>query len=127
MIRRPPRSTLSSSSAASDVYKRQLMGGDDFVYRQDGTSELAAAIKQWEDTGTYHLIMGKPVLHEEGPTYGILQVDARGMLTGIDEKPPLARVPENPIANISRYLLSDSIWPYIEAEIAQQRGTGEHY
>eukprot|EP00656_Telonema_subtile_P007878 TRINITY_DN13697_c0_g1_i1.p1 TRINITY_DN13697_c0_g1~~TRINITY_DN13697_c0_g1_i1.p1 ORF type:complete len:212 (+),score=41.06 TRINITY_DN13697_c0_g1_i1:104-739(+) len=29
MIRRPPRSTLSSSSAASDVYKRQdLMSGD---------------------------------------------------------------------------------------------------
>ena len=26
MIRRPPRSTLSSSSAASDVYKRQLYG-----------------------------------------------------------------------------------------------------
>src|SRR5664279_952731 len=26
MIRRPPRSTLSSSSAASDVYKRQLRG-----------------------------------------------------------------------------------------------------
>ena len=24
MIRRPPRSTLSSSSAASDVYKRQI-------------------------------------------------------------------------------------------------------
>src|SRR5674536_345974 len=27
MIRRPPRSTLSSSSAASDVYKRQLSAG----------------------------------------------------------------------------------------------------
>src|SRR5674536_215422 len=27
MIRRPPRSTLSSSSAASDVYKRQPCGG----------------------------------------------------------------------------------------------------
>eukprot|EP00658_Telonema_sp_P-2_P053050 TRINITY_DN41457_c0_g1_i1.p1 TRINITY_DN41457_c0_g1~~TRINITY_DN41457_c0_g1_i1.p1 ORF type:complete len:109 (-),score=5.65 TRINITY_DN41457_c0_g1_i1:150-476(-) len=26
MIRRPPRSTLSSSSAASDVYKRQELG-----------------------------------------------------------------------------------------------------
>eukprot|EP00658_Telonema_sp_P-2_P053876 TRINITY_DN42605_c0_g1_i1.p1 TRINITY_DN42605_c0_g1~~TRINITY_DN42605_c0_g1_i1.p1 ORF type:complete len:101 (+),score=11.89 TRINITY_DN42605_c0_g1_i1:64-366(+) len=26
MIRRPPRSTLSSSSAASDVYKRQITG-----------------------------------------------------------------------------------------------------
>ena len=29
MIRRPPRSTLSSSSAASDVYKRQQLVGDD--------------------------------------------------------------------------------------------------
>src|SRR5674536_243132 len=28
MIRRPPRSTLSSSSAASDVYKRELLPGD---------------------------------------------------------------------------------------------------
>ena len=27
MIRRPPRSTLSSSSAASDVYKRQMLAG----------------------------------------------------------------------------------------------------
>ena len=28
MIRRPPRSTLDRSSAASDVYKRQLVGDD---------------------------------------------------------------------------------------------------
>ena len=28
MIRRPPRSTLDRSSAASDVYKRQAYGGD---------------------------------------------------------------------------------------------------
>src|SRR5678815_103866 len=28
MIRRPPRSTLDRSSAASDVYKRQLYGSD---------------------------------------------------------------------------------------------------
>src|SRR5665648_1185888 len=44
MIRRPPRSTLSSSSAASDVYKRQVfevkstngdtfLGGEDFDMR----------------------------------------------------------------------------------------------
>src|SRR5664280_3867677 len=31
MIRRPPRSTLSSSSAASDVYKRQPLVGDQSV------------------------------------------------------------------------------------------------
>src|SRR5664279_1703151 len=31
MIRRPPRSTLSSSSAASDVYKRQILAGTAWV------------------------------------------------------------------------------------------------
>eukprot|EP00658_Telonema_sp_P-2_P032409 TRINITY_DN24009_c0_g1_i2.p1 TRINITY_DN24009_c0_g1~~TRINITY_DN24009_c0_g1_i2.p1 ORF type:complete len:166 (-),score=47.96 TRINITY_DN24009_c0_g1_i2:116-613(-) len=44
MIRRPPRSTLSSSSAASDVYKRQALGDfllvgvlpDDVVHSQKG-------------------------------------------------------------------------------------------
>src|SRR5664279_3108616 len=31
MIRRPPRSTLSSSSAASDVYKRQISSIADYL------------------------------------------------------------------------------------------------
>eukprot|EP00658_Telonema_sp_P-2_P081520 TRINITY_DN8376_c0_g2_i2.p2 TRINITY_DN8376_c0_g2~~TRINITY_DN8376_c0_g2_i2.p2 ORF type:complete len:178 (+),score=50.57 TRINITY_DN8376_c0_g2_i2:65-598(+) len=35
MIRRPPRSTLSSSSAASDVYKRQVMLGLGWSYPAD--------------------------------------------------------------------------------------------
>eukprot|EP00828_Plagiopyla_frontata_P013974 TRINITY_DN18460_c0_g1_i3.p1 TRINITY_DN18460_c0_g1~~TRINITY_DN18460_c0_g1_i3.p1 ORF type:complete len:176 (-),score=40.73 TRINITY_DN18460_c0_g1_i3:8-535(-) len=33
MIRRPPRSTLSSSSAASDVYKRQTQSTWDYKFR----------------------------------------------------------------------------------------------
>ena len=46
MIRRPPRSTLSSSSAASDVYKRQVLTstiargvsvGDDLEYADEIT------------------------------------------------------------------------------------------
>ena len=32
MIRRPPRSTLSSSSAASDVYKRQIYGWNQYLW-----------------------------------------------------------------------------------------------
>src|SRR5674536_261449 len=46
MIRRPPRSTLSSSSAASDVYKRQ------------GPPELS---KDWSDTGVEgaHRFLGR--------------------------------------------------------------------
>ena len=32
MIRRPPRSTQSRSSAASDVYKRQILHADELTY-----------------------------------------------------------------------------------------------
>src|SRR5450756_2089211 len=39
MIRRPPRSTQSRSSAASDVYKRQLLGGDPAAPRPHGERE----------------------------------------------------------------------------------------
>ena len=36
MIRRPPRSTLSSSSAASDVYKRQTLGNVEAMSFKEG-------------------------------------------------------------------------------------------
>eukprot|EP00656_Telonema_subtile_P019352 TRINITY_DN2061_c0_g1_i1.p2 TRINITY_DN2061_c0_g1~~TRINITY_DN2061_c0_g1_i1.p2 ORF type:complete len:116 (-),score=33.40 TRINITY_DN2061_c0_g1_i1:223-570(-) len=38
MIRRPPRSTLSSSSAASDVYKRQGINAE---YGESGSKQMA--------------------------------------------------------------------------------------
>ena len=71
MIRRPPRSTLCSSSVASDVYKRQdkqleplgvskdkaLMG----IIMQKGDKQLVEAIKAGIEkliqTGTYEKIM----------------------------------------------------------------------
>eukprot|EP00826_Nyctotherus_ovalis_P048205 TRINITY_DN564_c0_g1_i3.p1 TRINITY_DN564_c0_g1~~TRINITY_DN564_c0_g1_i3.p1 ORF type:complete len:111 (+),score=52.04 TRINITY_DN564_c0_g1_i3:25-333(+) len=43
MIRRPPRSTLDRSSAASDVYKRQvLMTVTDFEYPGETVSNFVA-------------------------------------------------------------------------------------
>src|SRR5664279_6106241 len=42
MIRRPPRSTLSSSSAASDVYKRQAQAPDP---ARGGRVELGSAVQ----------------------------------------------------------------------------------
>src|SRR5664280_3040119 len=68
MIRRPPRSTLSSSSAASDVYKRQL---DELVYEAGAdvvryffnmrnisshiNFDLALAKKQSEENPVFYL------------------------------------------------------------------------
>ena len=40
MIRRPPRSTLDRSSAASDVYKRQILYGNLRIYDVYGVTIL---------------------------------------------------------------------------------------
>src|SRR3989344_1582306 len=104
-----------------------LMGGDDFVYREDSTSEMADAIKLWEQSGSDHVIMGNPIKREDGPKYGILHSNSDGQLTHFDEKPPIERVPEQPVANISRYLLSEAIWPQLEAEMARPRSGGDEH
>ena len=44
MIRRPPRSTLDRSSAASDVYKRQHLKGLVLDFRNDPGGFLDAAV-----------------------------------------------------------------------------------
>ena len=48
MIRRPPSSTLSSSSAASDVYKRQcdIKGASDASIRNAVPNDVAALIQK---------------------------------------------------------------------------------
>src|SRR5665648_1296057 len=52
MIRRPPRSTLSSSSAASDVYKRQLVGRPTWLREQGvDTTPLDGAFDAAESDG----------------------------------------------------------------------------
>src|SRR5450756_2952674 len=75
MIRRPPRSTQSRSSAASDVYKRQLHG------LADGDAEAAERLRVLGQHGApgvglvagagYHV--GAPELHHAAPI-GLLVV-----------------------------------------------------
>src|SRR5664280_3909493 len=47
MIRRPPRSTLSSSSAASDVYKRQLYPGTSTEFDRRAVLGADQTAEQW--------------------------------------------------------------------------------
>ena len=58
MVRRPPRSTLDRSSAASDVYKRQGVGG------AEGQVPLVDAVEPERGTG----------LGGGGPQHGVLPV-----------------------------------------------------
>jgi UTP-glucose-1-phosphate uridylyltransferase len=113
--------------AIADEEHFALIGGDDFVYHQDGKSELDLAIKTWNARNTDHLVMGVPVSREGAAnTYGVLVQDADGNFVGIDEKPPLERVPDNPLANISRYLLNTAVWEHIDAEMVTDRDKEEH-
>src|SRR5664280_937392 len=74
MIRRPPRSTLSSSSAASDVYKRQVGElvvvylGDDAPLREQESavprSELSGSIDGRQRLGG--CLTNVPVVSESG-------------------------------------------------------------
>ena len=50
MIRRPPRSTLDRSSAASDVYKRQAIDSADIVLMNGDLDGVVKAIKLSKQT-----------------------------------------------------------------------------
>ena len=103
------------------------IASDDFVYHPNAqTSEFALAIAAWEAAGSDHLLMGNPVPREAAPSYGVLHVDQDGLLERFEEKPPLEQVPEDPLINISKYFFNESIWPFIDEEMATNRD-GEHY
>ena len=67
MIRRPPRSTLDRSSAASDVYKRQakmkiVKGEDEKILRT-----VCAEVKKF-DGSLKRLVQGLSLIHISEPT-----------------------------------------------------------
>src|SRR5450756_1136022 len=70
MIRRPPRSTQSRSSAASDVYKRQVLSG-----AKDEEDDLASGIVDGPDQGCLRPPTLQPV---EGAAVYLQQHPFRG-------------------------------------------------
>ena len=68
MIRRPPRSTLSSSSAASDVYKRQLF----FSCRHNGTHCIIATLAGLSVVQFSHFTFGESARRDKLATLELL-------------------------------------------------------
>eukprot|EP00658_Telonema_sp_P-2_P058832 TRINITY_DN4741_c0_g1_i19.p1 TRINITY_DN4741_c0_g1~~TRINITY_DN4741_c0_g1_i19.p1 ORF type:complete len:204 (+),score=49.57 TRINITY_DN4741_c0_g1_i19:126-737(+) len=67
MIRRPPRSTLSSSSAASDVYKRQVLGQLTTYRAQHGAwNSQVWQVAHFSTVGTSSPAAGHPPLVYSG-------------------------------------------------------------
>lgn len=98
-----------------------VTAGDDFIWHPDGTSELVRQIASWRESGAANSIMGKTLAREEATKYGILDRDEQGNLRRIIEKPPLEQVPDDPLSNVSRYIFSQEIWPYLDEVLARPR------
>eukprot|EP00658_Telonema_sp_P-2_P066155 TRINITY_DN55240_c0_g2_i1.p1 TRINITY_DN55240_c0_g2~~TRINITY_DN55240_c0_g2_i1.p1 ORF type:complete len:225 (+),score=46.34 TRINITY_DN55240_c0_g2_i1:82-756(+) len=65
MIRRPPRSTLSSSSAASDVYKRQVRGHADLVAELEQDLSSSACLEESLKEKISHMQLEMNVVHKQ--------------------------------------------------------------
>src|SRR5450756_2996685 len=87
MIRRPPRSTQSRSSAASDVYKRQVL--DQLIYPNVGTSDDPRELPSGLDTAA---VLGsdlaRQVLDASGaPAYAHYTEQRDALTTAVANRP----------------------------------------
>lgn len=83
-----------------------VLMGDDFIYNQDGSSDLARLtqlIKSSDDSA----LLAVEIPHEQVERYGVLKIE-NGLLTGIYEKPKKELAPSNYI-NISKYIMSPQL------------------
>src|SRR5664279_5967217 len=110
MIRRPPRSTLSSSSAASDVYKRQINKAkeiqaslpDAWIPQQ---FENPANIQVHIETTAKEIIDDFP----EGFDYLITGVGTGGHITGV------ARVMKKKFPNLKVFAVEPVYYTHLRA------------
>ncbi len=106
------------------------MGSDDFTIRADGGSNMAELIKLFGESDAPAALLGKDFPTQELHSMGVLQVeeqDGQLILKGVVEKPEHPeRLPEPRLANISRYALGESFFPYLE-RIQPNPKNGEYY
>lgn len=101
-----------------------VLGGDDFVYNADGSSELARLLEATPDGGNSLLSTTVPV--EEVSRYGVIDFNEdTGAFAGVVEKPAADQAPSNQI-NISKYVLNYDMLTRIY-EYSQLEVSGEFY
>jgi UTP--glucose-1-phosphate uridylyltransferase len=101
-----------------------VVGGDDFVYNADGSSELARLIAATPE-GTSSLLSAA-VEPQTVSRYGVIDFNEdTGLFAGIVEKPSVEQAPSNQI-NISKYILNYDIVSRIY-NYAQLDVSGEYF
>lgn len=88
-----------------------VCGGDDFVWRGDGSSEMRDFVEAYVSAGADSAIMALDIPDAKLHDYGVLATkteNGHNYLTDIVEKPLPGTAPSS-LANISKYILSGSI------------------
>jgi UTP--glucose-1-phosphate uridylyltransferase len=121
---------LQEEIAKGTLDKIAVVGGDDFIYHEDGTSELSLAKKAWKESGADHMIMGVTVPRNKASAYGVLipHPSNSKRLAGFVEKPSQEELDEilkeglDPLGNISRYCFTlKKILPCLNDELDRKR------
>lgn len=102
--------------------------GDNFFYRQDGSSELADFLQHTVDANAKASLVVNEVPWEDVSQYGIVVTKNDGereLYDHIVEKPTREEAPSN-LNNSTFYILNTDIFPFVEKNL---EGTweGEHY
>jgi UTP--glucose-1-phosphate uridylyltransferase len=100
-----------------------VLGGDDFIYNQDGTSEIKRLIDATPDHG--NTMLGANVERELLGKYGVIEMNDAQDFIRIIEKPSPEDAPST-LINISKYVLNhDAVQTIVEYTATDQ--LGEYY
>lgn len=100
-----------------------VLMGDDFIYNQDGSSEIARLIAATPKGGNG--MLGVTVAREQVSRYGVLQLNDQSEFERIVEKPSPEAAPSN-LINVSKYVLNHDLLTAI-ARYADVPLSGEYY
>lgn len=101
--------------------------GDQFFYREDGTSELSDFLQQANEAGTPSAMMVNEVSWDDVSHYGVVVTrdkDGKELYERIVEKPTREEAPSN-LNNSSCFLIDPAVFPFVEDNL-DSSPQGEH-
>jgi UTP--glucose-1-phosphate uridylyltransferase len=98
--------------------------GDDFIYNQDGSSEVARLIKCTKSNAEAGML-GVEVPDEELELYGAIKANQFGIFEAIIEKPKPKDAPSN-LINVSKFIFPSALMQSIEIYTKSKNVNGEY-
>lgn len=104
--------------------------GDQFLYHQDGSSELASFMKRASRSSAMSAMLAAEVTPEEVVNYGVIATrpgpDGSALFEKIVERPATPDEAPSNLANVSCFIFDRAILPFVAANVEKEM-EGEHY